>query len=36
MPDEGVALCIFLLLPFTIFHVDGISSVCVTVGVDSR
>ena len=36
MPDEGVALCIFLFLPFNIFHVVGISSVCVTVGVDSR
>ena len=36
MPDEGVALCIFLLLTFTIFHVDGISSVCVIVRVDSR
>ena len=30
---ESSALCIFLFLPFTIFHVDEISFVCVAASV---
>ena len=30
---ESLELCIFLFLPFTIFHVDEISFVCIAVSV---